>query len=186
MGLSALLGFMALWIAAPLGVSATQAFTRRAVNMQVERAPWYFAGVQEMVSYSAFSGALLFPFFVLLALVIAPLLARDVLLIASVQRKAWRLDLLAFVWGLLAGLAGLFFWLRWGRAKSPLDPAQLVMLAALILAAISGWLARSWARFGRLLLLSLLAAYLLFTVVALFFRGPGWILIAPWAGGGGV
>lgn len=189
----AIFGWLAFLRPAALGQSAgavlgkSAAFARSGALPELERAPWYFSGVQEMVSYSAFSGVVLFPAALFLALVLLPVLARkEGALSSSSLFTRWPGDLAALLTGLVVGVLGLVMWEQQRTLGGMSDPAALVVWAGFIIAGLTGLFAHSWRLAGRRLALHLLAAYLLLTWVVLYCRGPSWTFIAPWSTGAGL
>lgn len=186
LGVLVIIAALALLIDTPLGESAAQGFRRSGALPQVERAPWYFAGVQEMVSYSALSGVLLFPGAFLLSLLLVPVLARR-------EQAAWPQPLshavlgsiVAAVLGLVVGIGGLVAWEQGRTVGGVSDPAALVVYSSLLGAAFEGWRLRRWGIFGQRLLVGLLAAYFFFAAIALLCRGPSWVFVWPFSTGGG-
>jgi quinol-cytochrome oxidoreductase complex cytochrome b subunit len=62
----------AFFIDAPLREQANPAFPENPA-----KAPWYFLGVQELVSYSAFAGGVLIPALLIAFLILIPFFDRD-------------------------------------------------------------------------------------------------------------
>ncbi len=151
------------------------------------KAPWYFLGLQELVSYSAFMGGVGIPTIVMLGLGLIPYLDRE-----EAGTGEWFggpggrwLVLQAIVVGLGAALAVEAFAIRFGwlREWFPTIP-QLVITAVnpgtvltAIYAAYSLWLVRRYdsTRAGALgLFTCFLCGCLVLTVVGTHFRGPNW------------
>jgi len=172
----------ALLFAAPLGAPPD---LRTPSNP--EKAPWYFLGVQEMVSYSAPVGGFLFPLALLLLLALLPLLEREDDAVglwfgARAHRDATLLNLgvalLAF--GLLEAL----YLSSAAPASSPalrdlLNPAPGMLALSLVGFVATGALTRS-TRCAFLAALAVPAVALVgFTAVGLC-RGPNWGFYWPW------
>lgn len=153
-----------------------------------EKAPWYFVGMQEMVSYSALSGAVLFPLALLLGLLLLPLLdRRGGRPGRGLADAGWALALLSALTGVAAAIGGLALWLAGASRRLGLDPAALVLIAGTLLALVAGVQRRRWSAAGVALVATLLGAYLVFTLVGGLCRGPSWQFFwpwQPWDGGG--
>jgi quinol-cytochrome oxidoreductase complex cytochrome b subunit len=158
-----------------------------AVPENPAKAPWYFLGLQELVSFSAFMGGIGIPAIVLVGLGLIPYLDRE-----EAGTGEWfggpggvRLVLQAVVVGLGAALAVEAVAIRFGwlREWFPGIP-QLVITAinpGTVLAAIYGvystWLVRRYdsTRAGALgLFTCFLCGFILLTVIGTYFRGPNW------------
>ena len=150
-------------------------------------APWYFLGLQELVSFSAFMGGIGIPSIVLLGLGLIPYLDRE-----EAGTGAWfggpgglRLVCLSVAVGFLSALGVEAFAIRFGwlREWFPAIP-QLVITAINpgtvltgIYAAYSVWLVRRYdsTRAGALgLFTCFLCGFILLTTIGTYFRGPNW------------
>jgi quinol-cytochrome oxidoreductase complex cytochrome b subunit len=151
------------------------------------KAPWYFLGLQELVSFSAFMGGVGIPTIVLIGLGLIPFLDRE--------RQGtgewfggpggWRLTVQAAVVGLACPMAMQAFAIRFGwlREWYP-DVPQLVItmvnpgtILALIYASYSLVLIKRYnsTRAGALgLFTCFLCGFLVLTVIGTYFRGPNW------------
>jgi quinol-cytochrome oxidoreductase complex cytochrome b subunit len=151
------------------------------------KAPWYFLGLQEMVSFSAFMGGIGVPAIVLLGLALIPYLDRET---EGTGRwfggpGGWPLVRLSAVFGLAAPVLLESFAIRFGwlREWFP-DIPQLIVTAVnpatiltLIYALYSIWCIRRYqsVRAGALgLFTCFLAGFLVLTVIGTYFRGPNW------------
>ncbi|MCG3179792.1 MAG: Cytochrome b6 [Phycisphaerae bacterium] len=161
------------------------------------KAPWYFLGVQELVSYSAFMGGLLLPGLVVLGLALIPFLDRK-----TEPAGRWfvprphgrRVFVRSLIVGtlLVVGIEALAIrlgWIRgWGRgtAMEPwlANPPQLLIIfvnPATVLAALyaawSLWIYRR-TRSTRLAAIALftciLAGFVVLTWIGTVNRGPNW------------
>lgn len=152
------------------------------------KAPWYFLGLQELVSFSAFMGGIGIPAIVILGLGLIPYLDRE-----KEGTGVWfggpgggRLVAQAAVLGLSITIALEAFVIRFGwiREWMPSIP-QLVVTAinpgtvlAAAYAAYSLWLVKRYGsvRAGALgLFTCFLAGFLVLTIVGTYFRGPNWV-----------
>lgn len=173
---------LALLVDAPLKELANPA-----VPENPAKAPWYFLGLQELVSHSAFMGGIGIPTIVLLGLALIPFLDRE-----TAGTGRWfggpgggRLVAQAVAVGLGSALLVEVFVIRWGwlREWFP-DVPQLVItlinpgtLLALVYALYSVWLVRRHdsTRAGALgLFTCFLCGFVVLTVIGSYFRGPNW------------
>ncbi len=151
------------------------------------KAPWYFLGLQELVSFSAFMGGLGIPVIVLLGLALIPFLDREE---AGTGEwfggpGGWPLVRLSVVVGLVAPILIEAFAIRFGwlREWFP-DIPQLIVTAinpatllTAVYAAYSLWCIRRHqsARAGALgLFTCFLGGFLVLTIIGTYFRGPNW------------
>lgn len=151
------------------------------------KAPWYFLGLQELVSFSAFMGGIGIPMLVLLGLGLIPFLDRE-----ESGTGEWfggpgggRLVLGSAVFGLGAVLAIEAVAIRFGwlREWFP-DIPQLVITAinpgtvlAGVYALFSLWVVHRWnsVRSGAMALFTcFLCGFVVLTVIGTWFRGPNW------------
>ena len=151
------------------------------------KAPWYFLGLQELVSYSAFMGGIGIPAIVLLGLGLIPFLDRE-----TRGTGEWfggpggkKLVLQATGVGLLSTLAIETLAIRFGwiREWFPHVPQLVVTflnpgtVLTAIFAAYSMWLVRRHdsTRAGALgLFTCFLCGFVVLTVIGSYFRGPNW------------
>ncbi len=162
------------------------------------KAPWYFLGVQEMVSFSAFMGGVGIPAIVLLGLALIPYLDRE-----TEGTGEWcggpggrRLVGFAAAFGLstavlIEAVAIRFGWLREWFPHIPQLVITLVnpgTLLTLLYALFSLWAVRRYdsLRAGSLALFTcFLCGFLVLTVIGTYFRGPNWVFYwspADWPG----
>jgi quinol-cytochrome oxidoreductase complex cytochrome b subunit len=162
------------------------------------KAPWYFLGLQELVSFSAFMGGIGIPTIVLLGLGLIPYLDRETAGTGEWfggpggRKLAWR-----SLWvGLGASMAIEAFAIRFGwlREWFPHIP-QLVITAinpgtllTAVYAAYSIWCVKKHnsTRAGAMALFTcFLAGFVVLTVIGTYFRGPNWVFYwspAEWPG----
>jgi quinol-cytochrome oxidoreductase complex cytochrome b subunit len=175
--------FMAALLAdAPLLEQANPAFPENPA-----KSPWYFLGIQELVSYSAFAGGLLIPLLYLVFLFSIPYRDREDRFVGEwFSGKqgitlVWRSALFALLLVVIQlGIMVRFGWLRdWFPGISQwfvmlLNPATLTAGSFML---VAEWIRR---RTGstRMAALGLftcsLVALVTFTVVGIWFRGPNW------------
>jgi len=178
----ALLSFFAYFIDAPLKEIANPAMPENPA-----KAPWYFLGVQELVSYSSFGGGILVPLLITIALISFPYIDKDENNIglwfsgAKGLRVTFFSGLFAFsiILIMILVLAG-FGWIRdW----FPTVPIQLMIilnpgiLIALVFSLYS-WIISKQTKSIRLGMIALytciLTGFALFTAVGIWLRGPDW------------
>ena len=152
------------------------------------KAPWYFLGLQELVSFSAFMGGIGIPTIVLLGLGLIPYLDRETAGTGEWfggpggRKLAWQ-----SLWaGLGASLAIEAFAIRFGwlREWFPHIP-QLVITAinpgtllTAVYAAYSIWCVKKYnsTRAGAMALFTcFLAGFVVLTAIGTYFRGPNWV-----------
>ena len=152
------------------------------------KAPWYFLGLQEMVSFSAFMGGIGIPAIVLIGLALIPYLDRET---DGTGRwfggpGGWPLVRYSAVIGLavpilLESFAIRFGWLREWFPHIPqlvvtaINPATILTTAY---ALHSIWCIRRYqsVRAGALgLFTCFLCGFLVLTIIGTYFRGPNWV-----------
>ena len=160
------------------------------------KAPWYFLGLQELVSYSALVGGVVVPGLLILGLMSIPYVDRE-----SDGEGVWftaprgkRVALWSFVG--TAPFTGLLIFLnaRLGLRRFVPEPPQLLadllnpatlLLVAIAVASLLVGRRTGSRRMAAIALFScFLSAYILLMVIGTFFRGPNWDWIWPWAAGG--
>jgi quinol-cytochrome oxidoreductase complex cytochrome b subunit len=151
------------------------------------KSPWYFLGIQELVSYSAFAGGLLIPVLYLVFLFSIPYRDREDQFVGewfsgrNGAKLVWRSALFAFLLVILQ----LFVMIRFGWLRSwfPGISQWFVMLinpatitgGAFILLAEGIRRRRKSTRMAALALFTCsFTALLIFTVLGIWFRGPNW------------
>jgi quinol-cytochrome oxidoreductase complex cytochrome b subunit len=158
-----------------------------AVPENPAKAPWYFLGLQELVSYSAFMGGVGLPAIVLLGLGLIPFLDRE-----QQGTGEWfggpgggRLAAWSAVVGLAAviGVEAVAISFGWVREWFPDAPQLLITffnpgtIIALMYALYSLWLVQRYnsIRAGALgLFTCFLCGFIVLTVIGTYFRGPNW------------
>ncbi len=158
-----------------------------AVPENPAKAPWYFLGLQELVSYSAFMGGIGIPAIVILGLLLIPYLDRE-----TEGTGEWfggpgggRLVLRSALFGLAAVLlveviAIHFGWIRQWWPAVPQIVITLLNPGTVLTAIYAGysiWCVKRYdsTRAGALgLFTCFLAGFLVLTIVGTTFRGPNW------------
>lgn len=151
------------------------------------KAPWYFLGLQELVSYSAFMGGVGIPSIVLIGLGLIPYLDRDPRGVGiwfggpAGRRTFWQ----SLVYGLTSVLALLactvnFGWLRTWFPTIPQIFIIILNPATVIVAMFSAWSLWVLRRTGSIrmsavaLFTCFLAGFVVLTAMGSIFRGPNW------------
>lgn len=154
------------------------------------KAPWYFLGLQELVSYSAFMGGIGIPSIVVIGLGLIPYLDREEAGTGEwfgglQQGSGARLVAWAALFGLVSSIGIEAFAIRYGwfREWFP-DVPQLVItfinpgtILALLYGLYSVWLVKRYrsTRAGALgLFTCCLCGFLVLTIIGTHFRGPNW------------
>jgi quinol-cytochrome oxidoreductase complex cytochrome b subunit len=152
------------------------------------KAPWYFLGIQEVVSFSAFMGGVGLPTIALLGLLLIPYLDRE----DSAAMGRWfgdkaekRIALRSLVYGLASALlietiAIRFGWLRDWFPEIPQMMITFINPGTVLTALYAGWSLGVVHRTGSTrmgavgLFTCFLAGFLVLTVIGVHFRGPNW------------
>lgn len=152
------------------------------------KAPWYFLGLQELVSFSAFMGGIGIPVIVLVGLGLIPYLDRET---EGTGRwfggpGGWPLVRFSMVFGLcvpivIETIAIRFGWLREWFPNIPqlfvtaINPATILTGMYML---FSLWCIRRYqsVRAGGLALFTcFLCGFLVLTIIGTYFRGPNWV-----------
>jgi hypothetical protein len=158
-----------------------------AVPENPAKAPWYYLGLQEMVSYSAFMGGFGIPIIVIMGLGLIPFLEQETTGTGKwfCGPGGWPLVRNSLVFGLgvaiaIEAIAIHFGWIREWFPDSP----QLLITAVnpgtvltFLYACYSVWLVRKYqsARAGALgLFTCFLCGFIVLTIIGAYFRGPNW------------
>jgi quinol-cytochrome oxidoreductase complex cytochrome b subunit len=174
--------FIALLADAPLLEQANPSFPENPA-----KSPWYFLGIQELVSYSAFAGGMLIPVLYLVFLFSIPYRDREDRYVAEwfSGRNGLKVAGRATLFASLLVVVQLFVMIRlgWLRDWFPGISQWFVML--INPATITGGLLIVWAEAARrrwnssrmaalALFTGSFVALILFTAVGIWFRGPNW------------
>jgi quinol-cytochrome oxidoreductase complex cytochrome b subunit len=159
-----------------------------AVPENPAKAPWYFLGLQELVSYSAFMGGIGIPTIVVVGLTLIPYLDRETAGTGDWFGGPGGLPLVgrSMAVGLAAVVAVEVVAIRYGWIREwwPAAPQLLITFVnpGTVLTAIYGaysvWCVRHWdsTRAGALALYTcFLCGFLVLTIVGVYFRGPNWL-----------
>ena len=180
--LLAILLLLALFLDAPLLEKANPAFPENPA-----KSPWYFLGIQELVSYSAFAGGLVVPVLYLSFLFSIPYIDRenDFIGIWFSGKKGLRVTLFAALFAFVTVITQLAImvrvgWLRdwfpgisqwWVLIFNPASVTAILFIGyAMLLRRSSGS-----TRMASIALFTLsLIGLIIFTAVGILFRGPNW------------
>jgi hypothetical protein len=151
------------------------------------KAPWYFLGLQEIVSFSAFTGGIGIPMLCILGLGFIPFLDRETEGTGEWfgGPGGWKLVKWSIVVGFASSIAVEAFAIRFGWLREWfIEIPQLVItfvnpgtVLTLIYAAFSIWAVRRYnsTRAGALALFTcFLCGFIVLTVIGTYFRGPNW------------
>jgi len=157
------------------------------------KAPWYFLGLQELVSYSAFIGGVLTPFLVVFALLMAiPYIdygTEDVGIWFS-SKKGRLITSITAILTLIAVPVLIFLNMKYGiRILYPnapailvdlINPATILIGVTAIISVIIGVRTRSWRLAALMIFTSFAISFIVLTIIGTLFRGPNWEFVVPW------
>jgi len=174
--------FAALVADAPLLEQANPAFPENPA-----KSPWYFLGIQELVSYSAFAGGLLVPMLYLIFLFSIPYMDREDHYVGSwfSGQKGLTLAGRSALFALVFVILQLVITISLGSVRNwfpgisqwfvmLLNPATLTAGVFIIVAEWIRRRTRSTRMAAIVLFTCSLVALVIFTVVGIWFRGPNW------------
>jgi quinol-cytochrome oxidoreductase complex cytochrome b subunit len=174
--------FIALVADAPLLEHANPVFPENPA-----KSPWYFLGIQELVSYSAFAGGLLIPVLYLIFLFSIPYKDREDAYIGvwfsgkDGLKVVWR----SAVFGTLLVVTQIFIMIRFGWLRDwfphisqwfvvLINPATLTGGFFILMAELIRRRKKSSRMAALALFTSTFVALVIFTVMGIWFRGPNW------------
>ncbi|MEA3461667.1 MAG: cytochrome b N-terminal domain-containing protein, partial [Bacteroidota bacterium] len=174
--------FIAMLADAPLQEMANPSFPENPA-----KSPWYFLGIQELVSYSAFAGGLLIPVLYLVFLFSIPYKDREDKYVGQWfsgndgLKVVWRSAIFAF----LLVVIQLFVIIRFGWLRDWLPDISQWFVMLINPATITGGtfilmaeIIRRRRQSSRMAALALFTctfvALVIFTVIGIWFRGPNW------------
>ena len=151
------------------------------------KAPWYFLGLQELLSYSAFMGGVGLPGLALLGLALIPYLDReeDRVGIWFTNRQGVTVALQSFIIGTIVVIGILAFVVNFGWFRNwwPNVPQILITLinpgniwvGFMIVYSLFVIKKTGSTRMGAIALFTMfLVSYVIFTAMGTYFRGPNW------------
>lgn len=151
------------------------------------KSPWYFLGIQELVSYSAFSGGLLVPVLYLAFLFSIPYVDREDDYVGQwfSGREGLRIVLRSAAGAFLLVVLQIFIVVRFGGLRDwfpgvsqglvmLLNPASLTAILFIVAAETVRRKGGSTRRAALVLFTCSFVALVVFTVVGIYFRGPNW------------
>ena len=151
------------------------------------KAPWYFLGLQELLSYSAFMGGVGLPGIALLGLALIPYLDReqDYVGLWFSNRQGKLVALQAFVVGTIVNIGLLVFTVNFGWFRNwwPKVPQLLITLInpgniwVGFMIVWSLWVIKKTGstRMGAIAVFTMfVVSFVIFTMMGTLFRGPNW------------
>jgi hypothetical protein len=151
------------------------------------KAPWYFLGLQELVSYSAFMGGVVLPLWAMLGLALIPYLDREPQYVGVwfSNRQGWLVALESFIVGtvVLIGILAFVVNFGWFRNWWPNIPQLIILLinpGTIWVGFLMGytiWIIKRTdsTRMGAIALFTMfLLSFFIFTYVGTELRGPNW------------
>ncbi len=156
------------------------------------KAPWYFLGLQELVSYSALVGGVVVPGMLIAGLMSIPFVdrAEEEAGVWFTSRQGKRITLGSLLATVPVTLLLLYLNVRFGvRRLFPgapqvvadlFNPASVLLMGIAAWSVLVGWRAGSRRMAAIALFSCFLSAYVLLMVIGTFFRGPNWDWAWPW------
>ena len=174
--------FIALLADAPLLEQANPSFPENPA-----KSPWYFLGIQELVSYSAFAGGLLIPVLYLVFLFSIPYRDREDGYVGEwfSGKSGLKVVLGAAVFAFLLVVLQLFVMIRFGWLRDwfpgisqwfvmLINPATITGGLFILMAEIIRRKRQSTRMSALALFTSTFVALVIFTAIGIWFRGPNW------------
>jgi quinol-cytochrome oxidoreductase complex cytochrome b subunit len=174
--------FIALLADAPLLEQANPSFPENPA-----KSPWYFLGIQELVSYSAFAGGLLIPVLYLVFLFSIPYRDREDQYVGEwfSGKKGFKVVWRSAAFAFLLVVIQLFIMIRFGWLRDwfpgisqwfvmLINPATITGGLFILMAEIIRRRRHSSRMAALALFTSTFMALVIFTVVGIWFRGPNW------------
>jgi quinol-cytochrome oxidoreductase complex cytochrome b subunit len=161
------------------------------------KAPWYFLGLQELVSYSALVGGVVVPTLAVLGLMVIPYIdyspdSEGVWFSSDAGKKlAWKSAVGGALSVPILMALNAYFGIRilWNSAPQFMvdivNPATILLIGMALFS--SGVVRRTRSRrLGAIALFSgFLGALIVLTIIGTFFRGANWAFVFPWDQVGG-
>jgi len=181
-GVIAVLLLLALFIDAPLLERANPAHPENPA-----KSPWYFLGIQELVSYSAFSGGLLVPVLFLYFLFSIPYKDREDQFVGKwfSDRQGKRITLQAAIISFVTVILQVFIMVKWGWLRDwfpgisqwfvmLINPATITVLVFVFYSVYIRSNTGSTRMSAIALFTASMVALVIFTVIGIWFRGANW------------
>lgn len=173
---------MALLFDAPLREQANPAFAENPA-----KSPWYFLGIQEIVSYSAFTGGLLIPLLFIVFLISIPYIDKETEYtgIWFSGNKGKKIVALSVIFSLIITVFLIFVVIKFGWLKEWFNNVSGFIVILINPATLSALLYIFWAviisrktgssRMAAIALFSCaMTGLIIYTAVGIWFRGPNW------------
>lgn len=178
----AIMAILAYFIDAPLKELANPSLPENPA-----KAPWYFLGLQELVSYSAFMGGMGIPALVILGLMLIPFLDREKAYCGTWFSNAngKNITIQSAVFGTIFTVLLLAFTVKFGWLRNwfPDIPQLAIVIfnpGTVIVVVYSWWFLRTLQKSGstRMAMIALftcfIVGFIILTIMGLHFRGPNW------------
>jgi len=182
---AAVLLVMAFLFDAPLREEANPAFPENPA-----KSPWYFLGIQELVSYSAFAGGVIIPLLFLIFLISIPYIDREDKYIGIwfSSTKGLQITWQSILYALILTVAMVFILVRYGWLNTwfPGIPRIFVMLvnpatlSVLFYVFWAKWIGKRTdsSRMSAIALFTCtLTGFIIYTAIGIWFRGLNWEFI---------
>ena len=151
------------------------------------KSPWYFLGLQELVSYSSFAGGIAIPFILIISLISIPFLDREDADFGHwfARRAGKRVTLNSIIYGLVITVGIIVFTIQVGWIRDWFHhPPQLIVIlinpATVLTFAYMAWafyilVKTTSTRMSALALFSCcMVGFIILTLLGMWFRGPDW------------
>jgi quinol-cytochrome oxidoreductase complex cytochrome b subunit len=157
------------------------------------KAPWYFLGLQELVSYSALVGGVIIPGLVIFGLALIPFVDREQkhigIWFSDKSGKKW--GVIGLIWGLAATSLCLFLGIQFPvREVFPgiesslffdlVNPATLLLLLSAAIYFITLKATKSTRTAAIATFTAFMISFILLTYTGTALRGPNWEFFWPW------
>ena len=151
------------------------------------KSPWYFLGIQEMVSYSAFTGGILVPLLFMVFLISIPFIDKEVQYTGHwfSGQKGLKYTLLSTAIALAITLITVFIYIRFGWLRDWFpdisqgwvlffNPASIMAVTFILYSVHVRKKTRSSRMAAIVLFSAALTALIVLTIIGIWFRGPNW------------
>jgi quinol-cytochrome oxidoreductase complex cytochrome b subunit len=180
--ITTVLVLMSLLFDAPLREQANPAFAENPA-----KSPWYFLGIQEIVSYSAFTGGLLIPLLFIIFLISIPYIDKEVKYTGIWFSGDAGKKIVGFsvLFSFIITVFLIFIVIRFGWLKEWFDNVSVFIVMLVNPATLSTLSYISWsvlisrktksARMAAIALFSCaITGLIIYTAIGIWFRGPNW------------